>query len=593
MENSLEETHAKLLRYYEDAEEATYESRQKAFKARDYYDGIQYTPAELAELAKRKQPPIVKNRIKGKVNYLTGAEVQGRTDPKAYPRTPKHSKEAETVTDALRFVWENADGDEIRSEVKENQIIEGIGAAEVIGEVKGDDVEIVINQIPYDRFFYDPHSRKKDFSDARYLGIIAWMDISAAKEKYPNKTDVIEATQDSSTSLHDTDEDKPAKSWISSNRKRVKVIQIYWRKGKEWEVSHFTKGGYLIDPMPSPYLDEYGVPDCPIEAVSGYVDRDNNRYGVVSDMISPQDEVNKRSSKALHLLNTRQARYDKHKMNEQSPEKIRAELAKPDGIIEAEDGAFEILPTNDMAMGNLQLLQEAKMEMEVTGPNASMQGRDSRDLSGRAILAQQQGGMVEISRILDSGRNWDRRMYRQIWNRVRQYWTEEKWIRVTDNDRGARFVGLNQPMTLRSQAMDQLEAEPDSPQKDRAMMQVQNDPDPRLDAVVGIKNNVAEMDVDIIIEEVPEIVNLQMEDFQALVKMASTGYPIPPQLLIELAPISQDKRDQILEQMNQPNPAQQAMQELEIKGKAADIDETNSKVILNEAKARSEMMPKA
>ena len=39
---------------------------------------------------------------------------------------------------------------------------------------------------------------------------------------------------------------------------------------------------------------------------SGYVDRDNNRYGAIKDMIGPQDEINKRRSKALHLLTMRQ-----------------------------------------------------------------------------------------------------------------------------------------------------------------------------------------------------------------------------------------------------------------------------------------------
>lgn len=589
--NSDKTTHDKLLKYYEEAESSTHEARAAANKARDYFDGKQWTSEEKAELAKRKQPALIKNRIKSKVNYLTGAEVQTRTDPKASPRTPKHSEEVESVTEALRFVWDKANGDEVRSEVKEEQIVEGIGAAEVIGERRGDDVEIVINHIPFDRFFYDPHSRKKDFSDARYKGIIAWMDLAVAKEKYSDKVDVIEATQDSGDSTDESYDDRPREQcWINANRKRVKVIQLYWQEKNIWKVAHFTKGGFLIDPIESPYVDEYGKPDCPIEAVSAYIDRENNRYGVVSDMISPQDEVNKRSSKALHLLNTRQARYDKNRMGNMTPEQIRAELAKPDGIIDAEKEAFEILQTNDMAAGNLQLLQEAKMEMEITGPNASMQGKQDGEQSGRAIIAQQQGGMVEISRLLDSGRNWDRRVYRQIWHRVRQYWTEQKWIRVTDDDKGTRFVGLNQPITVRDEIEMQLKDIPEGAEREFIQGELMKN-DPQLDQVVGIRNEVARMDVDIIVQEAPEMVNLQGEEFEQLSAMVANGYPVPPQLIIETSSLSQEKKDQIIEQMEQPNPMQRVMQQIEIEGKAAEVEETQSKTVLNQAKAQREVQP--
>jgi hypothetical protein len=39
--------------------------------------------------------------------------------------------------------------------------------------------------------------------------------------------------------------------------------------------------------------------------VSASVDHDGDRYGFVRNLKSPQDEVNHRRSKALHLLNSR------------------------------------------------------------------------------------------------------------------------------------------------------------------------------------------------------------------------------------------------------------------------------------------------
>jgi hypothetical protein len=46
--------------------------------------------------------------------------------------------------------------------------------------------------VPWDRLFYDPHSRRIDFSDCRYLGIVIWMDRDELYDLYPQAEDVIE-----------------------------------------------------------------------------------------------------------------------------------------------------------------------------------------------------------------------------------------------------------------------------------------------------------------------------------------------------------------------------------------------------------------
>jgi len=63
-------------------------------------------------------------------------------------------------------------------------------------------------------------------------------------------------------------------------------------------------------------------------------------------------------------------------------------------------------------------------------------------------MAKQQGGMIEITALTDHLHLLTREVYRHIWMRIRQFWTEEKWIRVTDDERNVRFVGLNRPITL-------------------------------------------------------------------------------------------------------------------------------------------------
>src|SRR5690625_4950507 len=165
-----------LCQQFQDAFDDSQEERELAEQCRDYYAGDQLTDAELDALAKRGQPPVISNRIAPKIDALLGYERRRRTDPKAYPRTPKHEDESQSVTDALRFVCEENKFDAVRTSVAENLFIEGQGAAKVAAKVVNGRPEVDIQWVPWDRFYRDPHSRMRDFSDATYLGEVLWMD---------------------------------------------------------------------------------------------------------------------------------------------------------------------------------------------------------------------------------------------------------------------------------------------------------------------------------------------------------------------------------------------------------------------------------
>lgn len=531
-----DETLTTLCEYFEQSEELSTDARKSAERDRDYYDGKQLTAEERAELAKRGQPEVIINRIKRKVNFLRGLEQEKRTDPKAFPRTPKHEEDAQGATDAIRYVCENNRYDQIRSTVWDNMIVEGFGGVEVLVEKRGGEMEVVLKRWRWDRLFFDPHSSEPDFSDAKYVGGVTWMDIEDAKAKWPGKGDVLESTL-SSVAINETYDDKPKfMMWSDPKRKRVRICQIYFRQDGEWYWATYTKGGFLRSPKMVPFVDEDGATECPMLLRAAYVDRDNNRYGEVRELISPQDEINKRRSKALHLISMRQVHAEEGAVDD--IDETRNELAKPDGLVVTNPGfKFEVLPTGDMAVSQFQLLAEAKAEIDLAGPNAAMQGKDERAPSGRAILASQQGGYIELAPVLDGLREFDVRVYKQIWNRIRQFWTGERWIRVTDDERNLKWVGLNQPMMLADRVKQDFGGQ----------IPPQIMGDPRLGQQIGIRNNVAEMEVDIILEDVPDTVTIQHEQFQELASMAGAGVPIPPDILIEASSLRNKKA--LLERM--------------------------------------------
>ncbi len=540
---------SRLVGMYESAEQSTSESRELCERDRDYKLGNQWTEAEVATLKKRKQPVITINRIGPKVDFLLGMETQRRRDPRAFPRTPDDEESATAATDALRYVTEVNRWDRVRSECFDSFLVEGSCGVDVRVRPSGDDYEIEILPIMWDRLFGDPHSRMRNWSDASYKGQFLWMDLDDALEKYPDASDTLESTLSSEPSASgDTYDDVPRTRWADPKRKRVRIVEMWTREKGEWFYTCFTKAG-ILERMPSPYKTSDGESVCGFVFGSCYIDRDGNRFGVVRNWISLQDEINKRRSKALHLLNVRQT-YGNGLTGDKN--KLRAELARPDGHVEMDGGAkygedFGIIPTNDMASAQFQLLQHATGEIDAVGVNAALSGNEQRNMSGRALIARSEQGLNELGPVFDAFTQWQHDVYRTVWGMIQQFWTGEKWVRVTDDEKNVKFVGLNQPITMGEQLLDEAKQQG---QEITPQMQQQAKMDPRMQQVVGVRNSLAEMDVDIVIDDVPSSASLQGEQFETLAQIAPQAGSMPPKLFEALVMASSLRnKDQILKSL--------------------------------------------
>jgi len=550
----LDELHDKLVRWFEESELARQDEIALAERDRSYVDHEQWTKKELDELKNRGQPAIVVNKIADKLQLLCGMERKARTDPKAFARTPAEEDRADAATQALRYIADDNSFSLVRSGVFENMLVEGAGGAELGLEDDGQGgANITITHVPWDRVWYDPHSRSLDFSDARYKGLVIWTDRDQLEADYPDAEDVIEASF-SSVDFYYNDRPETA-FWTDNNRRRIRLVQCHWDERGTWWQATYTKHGLLATPQRSRFKDRKGKSTCGLILQSSYINRENQRYGMVRGLISLQDEINKRRSKALHLLSVRQVVAEQGAVPD--VDKARREVAKPDGYVEVMPGLkFEIEKTADLAVGQFQLLQHATAEMQLSGPNAAMSGTDPRELSGRAILAQQAGGAAQNEPLADSLRYWSRRVYESCWMAAREYWTGGKWVRVTDDLNETRWVGINRPVRL----MDKLA---DMPEQQRAMLmqRLQLVPgDPRLQQVVGIENDITDLDVDITISEGIDIPSLQAEQFQSLVQLASVQPGLIPGDVLIAASGLRDK-DQILERMKEHQQKQQQAQE--------------------------------
>lgn len=199
------------------------------------------------------------------------------------------------------------------------------------------------------------------------------------------------------------------------------------------------------------------------------------------------------------------------------------------------------------------------------GPNASLLGQLQGQQSGRAIMAQQQAGMAELQPLYDAKRDWRVRCYRAMWERIRQYWTEERWVRITDDLGAPQYVGFNTPVQTPEgfPAIDQM----GQPVR-------QNEP--------------ARMDMDIIIDEAPNNITLQQEQFEQLVNLAQSGAPIPMEIIVEASNLP--NKAEVIQKMTEAN-AQNGQMQQQMQAMQMQFQQMQAQLaqMQGEAKARRDM----
>ena len=524
-----------LKRYFTEAESLTQAARANSLRAIDFYDSDQLTATELKALDDRGQPAIVTNRIKPAINGIIGVTEKGRSDPRCRPRAPGDDDAADAATDVLRYIADFNRFNRIKQECFRDMLVPGTMAA-LIG-VDGDK-QVTITQIRWEEFFHDARARRPDFKDARYMGVAKWMYQDDVAALYPDKAAVIDATVQNGgaggIAPNQSYQDRPLQgsgaggAWVDKKQRRLMVVEMYYRDAGRWVRCVFT-GADILDCGPSPYADHrHGRPDCPIEAQTAYVKRDNARYGAVWDMIDPQREVNKRRSKALHLLSVSRIEASDPSAVNIDADVARSEAARPDGVLPF---GWGMSPNTVAFTGNMELLQDAKSEIDRMGPNPATLGR-SEDQSGRHLLIRQQSGLVELANLYGALEDWELRVYRQCWGRAKQFWKAPQWIRVTDDENAPKFVGLN--MIVQDPETGQL----------------------------GYRNSVGEMDVDIEIDTQPDTGAVQAEAFGELMQLVGSSpiyqQQVPLSTLIQLSPIPHKRS--VLETIKRASDAQQAAQ---------------------------------
>ena len=223
------------------------------------------------------------------------------------------------------------------------------------------------------------------------------------------------------------------------------VASIDTRPAEMMKVAIFCRAG-LLYLGPSPYRHNR-FPFTPIWA---YRDADTLLpYGLIRGLRNPQEDINKRASKLLHIMNTKRTLIEEGSVDD--IEELREEVARPDAIIQYKSGRQKPDISSDLAdakqnwdfMGFTRAMIE-----EFGGVNKDNMGvSSSAQKSGRAIIAHQEQGSLSIQTLTDNLSRGYREHGRKVLSNMEQFVTEERSIRVT-GERGAEYTDINKAQDM-------------------------------------------------------------------------------------------------------------------------------------------------
>lgn len=486
--------HKMLLSYYRQELDRQGPNRYQMAIDDDYYDNDQWTNEEADELKKRGQQPTVYNVLATSVDWIIGSEKRGRTDFKILPRGKEDAKPAEAKTKFLKYLSDVNRTPFHRSRAFEDAVKVGVGWLEIGAQDEDDGEPIYTRYESWRNILYDSASTEMDGSDMRYQFRSKWVDEDIAKALFPDRADVVElsvidATIYGSFDMVDGDIAMDIAEFerehngifgtiVTHKRRRVRLIECWYRVPEKVErlrggrftgeifdkndprhadsvargesaviskvmmrtrVAVLTKSGMLYD-GPSPYRHNR----LKFIPIWGFRRGKNGLpYGVIRRMRDIQDGVNKRASKALHILSTNKVIMDEGAVEDM--DKFQEEVSRPDAIIVKKVGkSLELNVDRELAAPHIEMMsRDINMIQQVGGVSDELLGRTTNAVSGVAVQRRQEQGSLATSKFFDNLRFAEQVRGEIELSLIEQFVTEAKQFRITNMRGTPEFVSIN------------------------------------------------------------------------------------------------------------------------------------------------------
>lgn len=548
-----------LQEFVREAQEIHAIWRQEAWIDHSTYDGAQWSDEDYNKAVAAGIDPLTINRIFPTVNLLLGMQVVNRYEMTVKGRTQNDTNIGQTMTEGIRFVHDQCEGEFLISSAYKDQCVPGLGWLMVNHNTDPRKEKVQVAYRPWLEMWWDPYASPwLDTRQCRYVFQQRYMDIEQLMSDFPEKAQEIE---DYTANYGSSQQKNPYNTiWYDeaqqvedirymyggrwNKRRRVRPVEMfytipelgYWAtypngdgdavelnpdKMSHEELFYVANQPYVeivktvvpkmqmavfLDNIelyrgPTPYNhDEY--PYVPFVA---YLDRYGFPFGVIRQLQGQQEEINKRRSMMMALVQKRRVIASANAAkDEKGHQKLYEEANKIDGHMVIEDGAikFEIIEGTEKNLMNAQveLYQQSEREIDqISGINQEMKGQRGQAVSGVAMDKRIEQGSTIIAPLLNNLRRSMKALGQREIAEIKGNWKGPKILRVTDRITGSeKFVALNEIVQ-----------------------------DKRSGAIV-MRNNVTQGKFDLVVSEAPATDTVRESNMNLLIEWAKKS---PPEMI--------------------------------------------------------------
>lgn len=466
---------------------------EMAKKCDSYYRGEQWDEADIAALDAEGRPALTINTILPTVNTVLGEQSTRRADIQFKPRRGGDAEVAHTLNKLYMQIADNNKLDWVEQQVfADGLIMDGRGYFDVRMDFS-DHVEGEIRITAKDPLdiLPDPDAKDSDPKSWNEVFETKWMTLDEIEELYGKKPadrlqfiaengnsfgrDSIEYEETRFGDVDSTDDYLGAGIPGDDEYRNVKALRVIERQHKR-----VTRVDCFVDPntgdqreVPEAWGDrkakkfakEYGLSiitktkrkvrwtvtcdkvvlfddwspynDFTVVPYFAYFRR-GRPFGMVRNLLSPQEQLNKIASQELHIVNTTANSgwmVESGSLVGMTVDDLEEHGAETGLVVEYARGTnppLKIQP-NQIPTGLDRISQKAALNIKsISGINDSMLGTDSSEVSGIAIQAKQNRGAIMIQVPLDNLRKTRQYLAEKILTLLQTFYTEQRVIQVTN-----------------------------------------------------------------------------------------------------------------------------------------------------------------
>lgn len=438
--------------------------RSNADKEADYADGNQLDSELLQRQKMLGIPPAKENIIGPAIRAVCGYEAKTRTDWRV---TPDGDPQGQDVADALNYRLNQAErhshADRALSDAFRSAATVGIGWVEVTRASNALQFPYKCRAVHRNEIWWDMQSVEPDLEDARWLFRRRWVDRQRAARMFPKHVTIILHSADKwiadlagemleggqSTGLAQAIDAERAwtvqeDNWYNDENQQVCITELWYRRwtevtilrahtgrAVEYDMSNpahdamlqaqrgvlerqiipkmrraYWMGPHLLHDGPTPHPHQH----FPYVLVWGNrEDMTGIPYGLVRDMLFPQDNLNASISKLRWGMSATRTERTKGAVA-MSDEVFRRMAARVDADIildaqhMAQPGArFEVKRDFQLNAQQFDLMNDSRRAMErVSGITAAFQGQKGTAASGIQEQTQLEQSQVAVADLMDN-----------------------------------------------------------------------------------------------------------------------------------------------------------------------------------------------